>query len=172
MAPQTLIEADEPVNLAMHDTCMVDGSAVPPQLSLPALVLDDNLASTLASFEDAAGVTHRSISGAELEQAAFLLQRQHPANIRERQLAAEVIAAHAEQRLQFTWQNNMLDVVSWSSNGTVHHVNPISGCEECNDSQHCIHAVLHQLISIQQRGMRVSVRSERYGGYRYEEISS
>lgn len=129
---------------------------------------EDNLAQTLDSFDYPDDVSHRTVSVDELEHAAQLLRRQHPSNIREQQLAAEVIAAHAEQRLQFAWHNGMLEVISWSSQGNVHHVNPISGCEDCDNARHCVHAVLHQLIAIRERGMMALIRRERHGGYQYE----
>lgn len=137
--------------------------------TMPAAVLgEDSLAQTLADFDYPAGVSHRSVSAAELEHAAELLRQQHPSNVRKHQLAAEVLVAHAEQRLQFIWRSGMLEVVSWSSDGGVHHVNPISGCEECADAQRCIHAVLHQMLTIRERGMTALIRRERHGGYQYE----
>ena len=150
--------------LRVHGLAFSQTQPTPSVTSIPD---DDLLMQPLDTFATG-GITQRTVTVAELEQAAELLRRQNPANIRQRQLVAEVIAAHAEQRLQFTWNTGMLEVVSWSSDGLIHHVNPISGCTECDDSIDCIHAVLHQLISIRERGMTVLIRTVRYGGYHYD----
>ena len=120
----------------------------------PATLLGDaRMAYTLADFDYPAGVTHRTVSPAELDMAARLLHHQHPANVRERQLAAEVVAAHAEQRVAFRWHAGLLEVSSWSSDGQIHAVMARSGCRTCPDARRCMHAVLYQLIAIRERGL-------------------
>lgn len=132
-----------------------------------AQIEPETFARTLDSFDAPDGVTQRTVTVAEFEQAATVLCDRANGRLL-RQLADQVIVAHAAQQLQFRyWGGGILDVVSWLTDGEDVEVTPLGDCQAC-ESQTCIHAVLHTMLCIRERGMTTLIRRERHGGYRYE----
>lgn len=136
-----------------------------------AQIEPESFVRTLDSFDEPDGVTQRTVTVAELEQAATVLcARAIGRSLR--QLADQVIVAHAAQQIQFRyWGGGILDVVSWSTDGDEVEVTPLGDCQACK-SQTCIHAVLHALLRIRERGMTMLVRRERRGGYYYAQVAA